>query len=641
MHNDKESPFTLTLTELGLSFPVRQFSGHEALNQVYRFEVEMLGPIPAMALEHLLHQPAWLEMSRDTGLHGIVHSAGLHYEGAQQIGYNLKLAPRLQTLEQQPRRRVFRQLSVPRLLRQLLNEHRLPGDSYRFELPNGEYPQREFCIQYDETDLHLLHRLCEEEGLHFHFEHHPDRHVLVFAEDSTSFALPPVETTFHLAAHSADPSQITQLSECHDRPFGEPQAGFQPRADNLGVLPTPADAANQAPLDTPSAPGRIDPLLTRRNQLGRRALERTRCRQRRVQGHSTQPELRSGRTLQVSGHPVAALNDQWLLCDVHHVGQQPGVDSPWPEQPTGYGNQFTAIPWATEFRPALTHPKPCISGYQVGCVMGPAGKPAALDAQGRIEVCLWPQPSGGPGAGGIWLSLVHTGSGQPRLPLGGNEVQVAFLDADPDRPVLLGDFTGAAPDESAQKIEDQPISLSANGNVLHLTPTAITLSGPMISPAQPSSAPPAACEHVDDTDRLAEHATGWSGELYLFEQPPSTARRLADTIWYIVRTPRPGLKELDGLNRDAVIMEGRSQASGNLSLTTKQKRQLAHEYARTPEQLCLLYPGQCVALADYFQQYWTSEQRLDFIDSAKAAKAHQRGVDNQLLFDWLVNRPGH
>ncbi|MNE92459.1 hypothetical protein D3C80_1901870 [compost metagenome] len=108
-----------------------------------------------------------------------------------------------------------------------------------------------------------------------------------------------------------------------------------------------------------------------------------------------------------------------------------------------------------------------------------------------------------------------------------------------------------------------------------------------------------------------------------------------------MRTPRPGLKELDGLNRDAVIMEGRSQASGNLSLTTKQKRQLAHEYARTPEQLCLLYPGQCVALADYFQQYWTSEQRLDFIDSAKAARAHQRGVDNQLLFDWLVNRPGH
>ncbi|MDG6404433.1 contractile injection system protein, VgrG/Pvc8 family, partial [Pseudomonas quasicaspiana] len=30
---------------------------------------------------------------------------------------------------------------------------------------------------------HFVRRLCEEEGIHFHFQHSPDEHLLVFADD--------------------------------------------------------------------------------------------------------------------------------------------------------------------------------------------------------------------------------------------------------------------------------------------------------------------------------------------------------------------------------------------------------------------------------------------------------------------------
>jgi type VI secretion system secreted protein VgrG len=592
MHIDMESPFILTLTELALSFQVRQFSGREALNQAYRFDIEMRGPQPAMNLDLLLHQPAFLSLSPASGIHGIIHSAGLQYCGAQQIGYSLNLAPRLLTLEQQHRRRVFQHLSVPEILRQLLAEHRLPPDSYRFELPNGEYPPRPFCIQYDETDLNLLQRLCEEEGIHYHFEHQHDRHVLVFADDSDSFAQRPVESVFHPSAREAEQPRISRLFQCHSRPTTGPQTTFAQHANADSASTAPDACANQTYLANLPPTGRIDPVQARRNQLGRRELERLRSLHRLVQGHSTLPELLSGRLLQVSGHPVPAFNDQWLLSEVLHQGETPGVDTVLSEA-TGYRNQFKAIPWSTAFRPALKQSRPRISGYQTAEVLGPAGMPPHLDEHGRINICLWPDAqSDRQGSSGIWLPIAHTGTGRPTLPLAGSEVHVSFLDGDPDRPVLCTGFA------DAQAREPQPEA------------------------AEQKASP-----------------TGWSGEIYLFERPPATTERLADTPWYIVRMPRPGLKDLGSLNRDDVLMTGKSQALGNLSLTAEQKQRLANEFARTPEQLCLLYPGQCVALADYFQQHWNSEQRLSFIDSANPASAQRQPREARLLFDWLVNGP--
>ncbi|WP_277422576.1 contractile injection system protein, VgrG/Pvc8 family, partial [Pseudomonas viridiflava] len=49
------------------------------------------------------------------------------------------------------------------------------------------YPKRDYCVQYDESDLHFIQRLCEEEGIHFHFQHSASGHTLVFGDDQTVF----------------------------------------------------------------------------------------------------------------------------------------------------------------------------------------------------------------------------------------------------------------------------------------------------------------------------------------------------------------------------------------------------------------------------------------------------------------------
>jgi len=428
MRNDTESPFSLTLTQSDLQLQVLRFNGREALNQPYRFELELIGLAPALNPDRLLGQPAFLRLESESGIHGVVQSVSLSDRGAHRVGYRITLVPYLQRLEQDPRRRVFSGLSVLQVLQRLLEENALPPSSYRFELPHGQYPRQPFCIQYEESDLALLQRLCEAEGIHYHFEHAPQGHVLVFAEDPKSFPAQVIE----LPVRSSDALQpaIKRMYVRHHHVRPDPPFGFSDR----GMTDAQSMAANQHLGDAGHEALRGDPVLAHRYQTVRRHLERLRCRQREIHGHSTQPTLRSGYIVQVSGHPVSTFNDQWLVTEVQHRGRQFSILEPnLPAIPPGgaYRNRFVAIPWSTVFRPALKHPKPCIPGYHLAHVPGRAGQPVMTDEQGHVTVNLWR-----PGQESITLPVSRlTQAGSPVL-VAGSDVLVSFLDGDPDRPVL-------------------------------------------------------------------------------------------------------------------------------------------------------------------------------------------------------------
>lgn len=419
MHNDKESSYSLTLLDADLSLQVLQFSGQDRLNQPYRFEIEVMGLASALDLECLLHQPAYLRLEGESIIHGIVQSATREHRHQQPHSYNLVLVPHLQHLEGMRNRRVFHQLDVPAILLQLLQENALPASSYRFELPAARYPLRPFCIQFDESDLTFMQRLCEEEGIHYHFEHQRDGHVLVFADDSLSFPQEPLLLAF--CADAAHPSDVPVISELFQRHTAAPVMA------NRGV-----DYLDRA-------------------QLSRRILERLRCEHRQIQGQSEHSEMRSGRIVQISEHSMTNFNDQWLLTEVRHEARPRSMLASNPAVAAkAYINRFTAIPWSTEFRPPLTQQRPTIPGYQPARVLGPVGQPARVDERGRIAVRLWAAaPCDEEQSCGVWLPLVMTTqidhTDQARLPVGGAEVLVSFLDSDPDRPVVCAMASVAPP----------------------------------------------------------------------------------------------------------------------------------------------------------------------------------------------------
>ncbi|MEJ2045829.1 MAG: contractile injection system protein, VgrG/Pvc8 family, partial [Reinekea sp.] len=54
-------------------------------------------------------------------------------------------------------------------------------DDYAFDM--ADLPEREYCVQYSESDLAFLQRLIAEEGIFYGFEHEEGKHTVVFSDD--------------------------------------------------------------------------------------------------------------------------------------------------------------------------------------------------------------------------------------------------------------------------------------------------------------------------------------------------------------------------------------------------------------------------------------------------------------------------
>ena len=443
--------FILTIDGLDHDLQVLEFTGHEAIGQPYRVDLELVGERPDLDLESLLQRPAFLAFApHGGGLHGLIHAAAQGESGRRLTRYRLSLVPRLAYLAHRVNQRIFQQLSVPQILVRLLEEHGiLDGDACAFRL-GTQYPARDYCVQYDESDLHFLQRLCEEEGIHYHFEHSAAGHLLVFGDDQTAFPRLAPTTYQQDSGLVADEPVIkrfgvrleTRTSKVTRRDYDFEQPRL--RLESAFSSELPPD------LEDYDYPGRFSDR-THGRQLARRALERHRHDYRLAEGQSDQPLLESGHFLELSGHPRADWNRLWLLDAIHHEGKQPQVLEESVTHDTdardgfqqGYRNRFTATPWDAPYRPPLRHPRPRILGSQTAVVTGPAGEEIHCDQYGRVKVQFhWDREGQADDATSCWLRVSSSWAGDRyggiAIPRVGMEVLVTFLEGDPDQPLITG-----------------------------------------------------------------------------------------------------------------------------------------------------------------------------------------------------------
>ncbi|MEN1327554.1 type VI secretion system tip protein TssI/VgrG, partial [Pseudomonas aeruginosa] len=351
--------------------------------------------------------------------------------------------------------RIFQHLTVPQIVALILEEHGILADAYRFQL-GTRYPEREYCVQYDESDLHFVQRLCAEEGIHFHFRHSAEAHLLVFGDNQTVFPRLGRPTAYvHDSGLVADEPVIKRFSlrlasrttrtTRRDYDFEKPrlllEAGNRPAAD----------APAEPDLEDYDYPGRfVD--RQRGKLLSQRALERHRADRRLGEGVSDQPLLVSGHFLEIAEHPRAEWNDLWLLSEVFHEGKQPQVleenvtsdtSASTDDFQQGYRNRFLATPWEVFFRPPLEHPKPRVLGSQTVVVTGPPGEEIHCDRYGRVRVQFhWDREGQGDDKSSCWLRVASgwagNGYGGIVIPRVGMEVLVDFLEGDPDQPLVSG-----------------------------------------------------------------------------------------------------------------------------------------------------------------------------------------------------------
>ncbi|MBV4460687.1 type VI secretion system tip protein VgrG [Pseudomonas sp. COR58] len=445
--------FTLTLEGAHYDLKVLEFTGKEAISQPFRFDLELVSERPDLDLESLLHRQAFLSFGvQGSGIHGQIHRVGQGDSGKRLTRYHVSLVPRLAYLGHRINQRIFQRQSVPQIVAQVLKDHGILRDAFEFRL-GSDYPPREYCVQYAESDLTFIQRLCGEVGIHFHFQHSPEGHLLVFGDDQTVFprlagATPYLPGSGMAAAAPA----VTRLSvrvetrtsvvTRRDYDFEKPQLSLEARVDS-----------EQRPvLEDYHFPGPFTERETGK-RLARRTLERHLADHCLAEGHSDESALLSGHFLQLIEHPRQDWNDLWLLTAVEHRGRQPQVleesvtsDG---EAFQGYRNTFIATPWDVFFRPSAVPEKPRMSGYQPAVVTGPKDSEIHCDEYGRVKVQLaWDRDGELNEHSSCWLRVAtgwaHDRYGSMLIPRVGMEVLVGFVDADADKPLVMGCLPNAA-----------------------------------------------------------------------------------------------------------------------------------------------------------------------------------------------------
>jgi type VI secretion system secreted protein VgrG len=160
-----------------------------------------------------------------------------------------------------------------------------------------------------------------------------------------------------------------------------------------------------------------------------------------ISGASTVSRLEPGRRFTLSGHPHG--NGSYFVTSVRHSARIAGSS-------LAYSNTFTCIPLGLPYRPPRTTPRPVIAGLQSAVVVGPPGEQAFTDTYGRVKVQFhWDRTGQRDHGSSCWVRVagLHQGT-EPsgastaqtyrEAPRIGDEVLVAFLEGDPDRPVVVG-----------------------------------------------------------------------------------------------------------------------------------------------------------------------------------------------------------
>ncbi|QXI29159.1 contractile injection system protein, VgrG/Pvc8 family [Pseudomonas vanderleydeniana] len=379
MFDPANQPF-FRLDVAGLSRPlaVTSFSGHEAVSELFAFELDVPGETIRTDPGGLMHRRCFLHLgAAGQGIHGQIQGINLRSSGLARGHYRLSLGPRLGVLAQRLRRRLFQQRTVPDIIAQVLGEHGIRGDAFHFVLKGRGLP-RAYCTQFDESDLVFIQRLCAEEGLHFHFQHSRETHRLVFT-------------------------------------------------DGLGGL----RRAREARFCPEEGPGVEDFRISLSGQARRRGGRS----QEQAQGESDLPGLHCASLLPLSGHPCAAWNRLWLLTALEHRGDS----SPFEAGRLFYRNLFRATSWEVALRSPGRPPKPRLPGLFRARVA--AGERCDAQGRLAVQLRVFYQGEGArPDVCRLPLdrsALVDVDGFVAGLEVG-TPVWVRFADGDPDRPRIVG-----------------------------------------------------------------------------------------------------------------------------------------------------------------------------------------------------------
>ncbi len=430
------------------TFAVVEFTLTEHLSETFTLDVELASLSPDVAVADVLDQSAELTIYQDGELlrrvQGIVSAFQHSDTGHHRTRYSIRVVPALWRLALMHNSRIFQQQDSQRIAQTLLDERGVVDTRFNLKRSPAE---REYCVQYRESDLDFLQRLAAEEGWHFRFDSEQAGQPLIIADHHRD--APRLADAGYNATAGGSSRQACVYRFGHNEQIAPTRAVLKDYTfrnpayallhdEQTGQLTARDDYEHY------DYPGRFKTDGTGRPYAAAR-LDALRRNTSVATGGSNRPDFTSGARVTLTDHPQPEQNRTWLLTRVTHTGKQPqAMENESGSGLTTYHNTFDAIPADRTWRPALEPRRHLrMDGPHIAIVTGPAGEEIHCDEHGRVKVRFpWDRYSASDEHSSAWLRVSQGWAGGRygfmALPRIGHEVIVDFLDGDPDQPVITG-----------------------------------------------------------------------------------------------------------------------------------------------------------------------------------------------------------
>lgn len=426
---------------------LRRFDGVDGVNELFDYTIEALSLEPNINFDDLIGTHATVELS--TMNHGPQYFDGIiteaQWAGFDENGnvYKFQLRPWLWLASRRRDQRIFHNKSVDQIIAEVFGEWGERCNALVTSRLTESYPELEYTVQYQESDLDFVRRLMEQFGISFHFVHEMGKHGVVLTD--TMFEFDP------LPGGAREFKASTGQNEGDEEYFWD----WKPKRH----LTTGAVRMTDYNFKKPAATMEVDHVGEATYAMGQiesydypgdytefedgKTLSRLRTRQERSADHRHEAigntmSLMSGMKLELTGDHVDGVSGVEYVClSARHSFKSESYGSGESSDDASYAGQYTFTPATAPFAPVRKTSSPRIYGPQTATVVGDGE--IDCDEFGRILVHFpWDLQKAYSMRCRVAQISAHKGWGAMVIPRIGMEVVVEFLDGDPIKPLVTG-----------------------------------------------------------------------------------------------------------------------------------------------------------------------------------------------------------
>jgi type VI secretion system secreted protein VgrG len=342
--------------------------------------------------------------------------------------------------------RIFQNMSVIEIVEEVFSKYSTAKYEKRLQ---GSYPPREYCVQYDESDLDFVQRLLEHEGILYFFEHDEGKHTLVLADAMNKLKPAPgyEKVPYHFEGQGSrrDVEYITEwIPGSSVRPGAYVHTDYdfkKPGADLMAKSAQPFSHKLAAGENYRQPGAHLD--VGRGDSLAAIRREEIQAVHQRIAAVGTVRGLYSGCTFKLDGFPREDQNQEYLVVSAEYRLFDPGYRALADVESENFKVILGVAPTALAYRPPRVTTRPIMRGPQTATVVGPSGEEIFTDKYARVKVQFhWDRLGKKDQNSSCFVRVSQTWAGSGwgfiQIPRIGQEVIVDFIEGDPDLPIITG-----------------------------------------------------------------------------------------------------------------------------------------------------------------------------------------------------------